>query len=107
MPIALEDMANAAGLSRMHFAAQFRASTGLSPHEYLVRRRIARAQELLLNPNLSIAAIAMDAGFQTQAHFTVVFRKVVGEPPGRWRKQLSLCAPRGEPAPLRRPTSPA
>lgn len=88
-PIALEDMANAAGLTRMHFATQFRASTGLSPHEYLLRRRIARAQELLLNPDLPIAGIALDVGFQTQAHFTVVFKRIVGETPGRWRKHLS------------------
>jgi len=88
-PIALRDMATEAGLTRMHFAAQFRASTGLSPHEYLLRRRIARAQKLLLDPDLPIAGIALDVGFQTQAHFTVVFKKIVGETPGRWRKHLS------------------
>jgi AraC-like DNA-binding protein len=88
-PIALRDMANAAGLTRMHFAAQFRASTGLGPHKYLLRRRIARAQELLRKPDLSIAGIALDVGFQTQAHFTIVFKKIVGDTPGRWRRQLA------------------
>jgi AraC-like DNA-binding protein len=88
-PISLRDLANAAGLTRMHFAAQFRASTGFSPHHYVLRRRIARAQELLLNPELSIAGVALDVGFQTQAHFTVVFKKIVGETPNGWRQQLS------------------
>lgn len=87
-PISLRDMADAAGLTRMHFAAQFRASTGFSPHEYLLRRRVARAQELLLNPDLPIVDIALTVGFQTQAHFTVVFKKIVGETPSRWRRQL-------------------
>jgi AraC family transcriptional regulator len=88
-PISLHDLANAAGLTRMHFATQFRASTGLSPHQYTLRRRIARAQELLLNPEFSIAGIALDVGFQTQAHFTVVFKRIAGETPNRWRQQLS------------------
>jgi AraC family transcriptional regulator len=73
----------------MHFAAQFRARTGFSPHHYVLRRRIARAQELLLNPEHSIAGVALDVGFQTQSHFTVAFKKVVGETPNRWRQQLS------------------
>jgi AraC family transcriptional regulator len=88
-PISLRDLANAAGLTRMHFAAQFRACTGISPHQYVLRRRIARAQELLLNPEPSIVGVALDVGFQTQAHFTVVFKKIVGETPNRWRQQLS------------------
>lgn len=88
-PISLSDLANAAGLTRMHFAAQFRTCTGFSPHHYVLRRRIARAQELLLNPELSIAGVALDVGFQNQAHFTVVFKKIVGETPKRWRQQLS------------------
>jgi AraC family transcriptional regulator len=88
-PISLRELANAAELTRMHFAAQFRASTGFSPHQYVLRRRIARAQELLLNPELSIAGVALDVGFQNQAHFTVVFKQIVGETPNRWRQQMS------------------
>jgi AraC-like DNA-binding protein len=47
-PISLSDLAAAAGLSRNYFAAQFRVATGLRPHEYLLRRRIERAQKLLV-----------------------------------------------------------
>jgi AraC-like DNA-binding protein len=71
----------------MHFAAQFRAATGLRPHEYLIRRRIERAQELLLTSRLSLVDIAMDVGFRTQAHFTTVFGRFVGETPSVWRQR--------------------
>jgi AraC family transcriptional regulator len=85
-PICLADIAAAAGLSRMHFAAQFRAATGQSPHEYLIRQRVERAQELLLNSRQSLVEIALDVGFKTQAHFTTVFRRFVGETPNVWRQ---------------------
>ncbi len=85
-PIRLPDLARAAGLSRMHFAAQFRAATGVRPHEFVVRRRIERAQDLLRDSTLPLAQIALGVGFQTQAHFTTVFREHVQETPGRWRQ---------------------
>lgn len=85
-PIRLPDLARAAGLSRMHFAAQFRAATGVRPHDFLVRRRIERAQEMLRDSFLPLAQVALGVGFQTQAHFTTVFREHVHETPGRWRQ---------------------
>jgi AraC-like DNA-binding protein len=84
--ITLADMAAAAGLTRMHFAAQFRAATGTRPHDFLLQRRIDRAQELLRNPELALVDVALSVGFQTQAHFTTVFRRFVGETPHRWRR---------------------
>ncbi|GGF51556.1 hypothetical protein GCM10007301_08780 [Azorhizobium oxalatiphilum] len=83
--VTLAGMAAAAGLSRMHFAAQFRIATGLRPHEFLLRRRIECAQKLMCETRDSLVQIALDAGFQTQAHFTTVFRRFVGETPHRWR----------------------
>jgi AraC-like DNA-binding protein len=85
-PITLADLAAATTLSPMHFAAQFRISTGVRPHEYLLRRRIERAQELLLQPGLSIVDVALSVGFQTQSHFTTVFRRFIGDTPHRWRR---------------------
>jgi AraC-like DNA-binding protein len=85
-PIRLPDLARAAGLSRMHFAAQFRAATGVRPHEFVLRRRIERAQDLLRDSALPLAQVALGVGFQTQAHFTTVFRDHVQETPGRWRQ---------------------
>lgn len=85
-PLSLRDLARSAGLSRMHFAAQFRAATGMRPHEYLIRRRIQRAQEMLLTTSVPLVEVALSVGFQTQAHFTTVFRRLLGETPGRWRQ---------------------
>jgi len=85
--ISLADIAAAAGLSRMHFAAQFRAATGLRPHEYLLQRRIERARQLLLTTRLPLVEIAFEVGFKTQAHFTTVFSRIVGETPNAWRQR--------------------
>ena len=84
-PVTLNDMARAAGLSRMHFAAGFRAATGLRPHDFLLRRRIERACEMLADDRAALAQVALDVGFQTQAHFTTVFKRIRGETPHRWR----------------------
>jgi AraC-like DNA-binding protein len=86
-PITLAEIAGYAGLSRMYFAAQFRAATGLRPHEYLLRRRIERAQELLSLSCLTLVEVALSVGFQTQAHFTTVFKRFAGETPHQWRRQ--------------------
>jgi AraC-like DNA-binding protein len=69
----------------MHFAAQFRAATGFRPHEYLLRRRIQRAEELLRLSTMTLVDIALTVGFQTQAHFTTVFKRFVGDTPYQWR----------------------
>lgn len=79
------DLAAVVGLSRMHFAAQFRAATGLRPHEFLLRRRIEHARHLLAEPRTKLVEVALSVGFQTQAHFTTVFKRIVGETPHRWR----------------------
>lgn len=84
-PITLADMASAAGLSRMHFAAQFRIATGMRPHEFLLRQRIEKAQQMLLGTRDPLVEIALCVGFQTQAHFTTVFRRFVGDTPYQWR----------------------
>ncbi|UVK41498.1 AraC family transcriptional regulator [Mesorhizobium sp. AR10] len=85
-PITLGDLATLAGLSPMHFAAQFRMSTGIRPHEYLLRRRIERARELLLQHDSSIVEVALSVGFQTQSHFTTVFKRFMGDTPHQWRR---------------------
>jgi len=83
--VTLADMAAAAGLSRMHFAAQFRIATGIRAHEYLLKRRIERAQRLLRDTKEPLAQIALSVGFQTQSHFTTVFRRFVDDTPYQWR----------------------
>jgi AraC-like DNA-binding protein len=86
-PISLADMARAAGLSPMHFAAQFRLTTGHRPHEYLQLCRIEQAKRLLLKPSMSLIDIAIEVGFCTQSHFATVFKRYVGMAPSHWRDQ--------------------
>jgi len=88
-PVTLADVASAAGLTRVYFSAQFKAATGLRPHEYLVRRRIERAQEMLVvGAGAPIVDVALSVGFQTQAHFSTVFKQFVGQSPHAWRQSL-------------------
>jgi AraC-like DNA-binding protein len=86
-PIKLQDLAKAAGLTRMYFAAQFRASVGMSPHEYLTRERIKQAQILLHDPHRTFVDVALSVGFQTQSHFITVFGRYIGNTPRRWRME--------------------
>lgn len=84
-PIALTDLAEIAGLSRMHFAAQFRRSTGFRPHEYVLNRRIEYAQSLLASSDLGLIEIALSAGFASHAHFSRVFKRFSAVAPASWR----------------------
>jgi AraC family transcriptional regulator len=73
-------------LSPHHFATVFKQSTGLAPHQYVLRRRIEKTKELLTSGRrLSLAEVGYAAGFASQAHFTVMFRKLVGTTPGAYR----------------------
>ena len=83
--IALATLAQVAGLSRMYFAAQFRATTGCRPHECILRRRIKRAQQLLLETSEPLVSIALAVGFQSQSHFSTVFKRFAGLSPHQWR----------------------
>lgn len=82
----LSDLAAACGLSVHHFARAFRKSTTLPPHRWLLRRRIERAQHLLLTTRRPVAEIALDSGFHDQSHFTNSFTRQVGAPPAAWRR---------------------
>jgi AraC-like DNA-binding protein len=89
-PIYLSELSGIVGLSRMHFAAQFRAATGQAPHAYILRLKIARAKVLLRDPILSVADIASILGFSSNANFARAFKKIAGESPSRWRNVLNF-----------------
>jgi AraC family transcriptional regulator len=84
--ISLADLAGAVGLSRMHFAAQFRAATGCRPRDYIQQRRIGRAREILLSTDMPLVEVAMAVGFQEQSYFSTVFKQLTDETPARWRQ---------------------
>jgi AraC-like DNA-binding protein len=85
--ITLAALATAAGMSRMYFASQFRVATGLRPHDYVLQKRIEEAQQLLVTTSDPLVEIAFSVGFQTQAHFTTIFKKIVGNTPLKWRRE--------------------
>lgn len=86
--IGLADLAVLTGVSAHHFGQAFKASTGVSPHRYLIERRIHRAKEMLLNGDQPIAEIAGTVGFANQSHMTANFRRLAGITPARYRHAL-------------------
>lgn len=90
--ISLADLAKAAGLSRMHFAAQFRAATGCRPHDYVLQQRIESAKDILSTTDMPLAEVALAVGFYAQPHFSTVFKRLTDETPARWRKHHRACA---------------
>lgn len=67
--LSLSDLASVVGLSRMHFAAQFRGATGYRPHEFFLSRRIEKAKAIMSDTSAPIAEVALSVGFQAQSHF--------------------------------------
>ena len=74
--ISIEALAGIVGLSMYHFARAFKQSEGLTPHDYLVRRRVRRAQELLASTDLPLSEIALASGFSDQSHCARRFRSM-------------------------------
>jgi AraC family transcriptional regulator len=86
--LSLTEIASLVQMGPCHFARAFKESTGVSPHQYVLRRRIDRAVEMLRDERSSLAGIAYDLGFSSQGHFTTVFRKFTGTQPSSYREQL-------------------
>jgi AraC family transcriptional regulator len=84
--IHVDALADLVGLSAGHFSREFKRSFGVTPHTYVVRRRIEVAQSLMLTTRDSLSDIALSCGMSDQPHFTRSFRRVVGETPDSWRR---------------------
>ncbi len=88
-PLRLSDLAARAGLSEFHFARAFKATANVTPRVYVEQRRIAKAQELIRDNDLSLAQVALAAGFGSQSRMTTTFRKATGVTPAQHREQVS------------------
>lgn len=84
--IGIATLATLAGYSPDHFARLFKQSFGLSPYQYILQRRVERAKALLRDRTRSIAEIALQCGFASQAHFHTAFKARTGVTPGVFRK---------------------
>jgi AraC family transcriptional regulator len=89
-PVRLGDLAAVAGLSQSQLGRSFKASTGTSPHRWLLDARIRAAKRMLLERNVSQAAIALAVGFSEQSHFARVFRQLAGLTPGSWLRGTEM-----------------
>jgi AraC-like DNA-binding protein len=87
--IRVSDLAQIARLSLGHFFRAFRQSFGEPPLMYISKRRVCRAQALMLSSRAPLSQIALDCGLNDQPHFTRVFHRIVGVTPARWRRQFT------------------
>ena len=86
--IALATLAETAGMSTHYFSELFKQSVHVSPHQYVLRRRIERARRLLGDPRVTVLEAAVRSGFSDQSHFTKIFRRIVGVTPTGYRAAL-------------------
>ena len=83
--LTVDRLASRCRLSTFHFIRAFRAAFGDTPHQYLRRRRIERAKELLVTTPLPVTEICDQIGFQSLGSFSTLFRRVTGETPAAYR----------------------
>src|SRR5689334_19464470 len=79
--IDVDDMAAAAGLSRAHFSREFKQAFGVSPHAYLLTRRLERAAVLLRTTDRTVIEVCLDVGLQSVGSFTTSFKRAYGKTP--------------------------
>ncbi len=84
-PMTLADLAQEAALSEYHFARMFTLSMKMAPHQYVMRRRMARAQELVRHTALPLTEIALACGFSSASHFSNRFKSALGMTPSQLR----------------------
>lgn len=88
--LSLEALAEQTGFSAYYFARLFRQTTGESPHQFVLRQRIERAQHLLKERELPLVHIALESGFASQSHLTQVFKRYLGLTPRAYRHHHSI-----------------
>lgn len=86
-PFNLAELAATAGMSEFHFSRLFKKATGVSPSRHLIRQRIARAQQLLQETDLSIIRVGIAVGYSSPSHFAQVFKRETGLLPSLYRKR--------------------
>ena len=88
-PLDVAMLARVALMSPAHFARQFRAAYGETPHSYLMTRRIERAMALLLRGDLSVTEVCFEVGCSSLGTFSTRFTELVGVPPSTYRRDAA------------------
>jgi AraC-like DNA-binding protein len=91
-PLAVRDLASAAGLSPSHFSREFRRAFGEAPHAYLLTRRLERAAALLRSTDRSVLEICLSVGLQSVGSFTTSFTRTYGMSPTAYRSTFPPAA---------------
>ncbi len=91
--LSVAELAQVVGMSQYYFSKLFKTSTGTTPHQYVMRQRVERAQEHLRETRTALAEVATLVGFETQSHFTSVFRRLVGATPKHYREMHQTNSP--------------
>jgi AraC family transcriptional regulator len=86
--LTLSEISNSIQISPHYFVSLFKQSTGLTPHQYVMKCRIEKAKQLLLKPELTLIEICQQVGFESQSHFTRVFRQLTKTTPKAYRDKL-------------------
>lgn len=86
--LSLSQLACAAQVSDYYFSRQFKNTTGLAPHQFVLRLRLERAKKLLLTSQLSLSEVALAVGFFDQSHFNNVFKRAFGVTPRAFAKTV-------------------
>jgi len=86
--ITLEQLASLVGLSTYHFCRAFKESVGATPYQWLITRRMERAQCLLSSNAMSVIDVALETGFNNPSHFATSFRKTVGMSPTAFQRSV-------------------
>ena len=84
--VSLSELARIADLSLAHFSFAFKTSMGVAAHAWFRRQRVDRAKGLLLDPSLSLSAVAFAVGFSNQSAFRAAFKRETGCTPAAWRR---------------------
>ena len=86
--LSLDELAKSVELSRAHFSHMFRQSTGVSPHQFVLRQKVECAKQMLRRRDARVLDVAVACGFKTQQHFARVFRQVSGFSPTEYQREL-------------------
>jgi AraC family transcriptional regulator len=86
--LSLRRLAGLSGMSLDGFIRSFKSSTGVPPHQYVLRKRVESAQALLADRRLSLTEIALRTGFSDQSHFSKIFRRMIGVAPRSYRQRM-------------------
>lgn len=89
--LTVAEMAATVGLSESWFSNVFKQTTGKTPLQWQLARRIDLAKKLLVDSDLAVAEVAAQLGFTDQAHLTKAFRQIAGDTPAAWRRMRQIC----------------